>query len=394
MNKDFSVSEEWFNESWNYRKSILIETELTAPEADYQISIDVTYDAHMQTDFDDIRFTDNDGETLLDHWLEIKVDSTSAVFWVEVKDYMSGNDFETIYMYYGNEEASTTSNGTATFIFFDDFENNNLDRWDEDDANWATTGAQQKYGSYSVFGDADDSDRALNKVFSPALTGDFMIHVWQRTELDTGTEFPMFGNDEEDDEVYFVASRVNDFSTYDGDAWVTYDEETAIDDTWIRLELAVDNTYSVFRLWIDRVAAADTRPNLDGDENTISGIEEIGSITSTVEGADSWLDDYYVRNWVRFEPSIHSWGEEETQGPPPEWNDAGDTTVYFHVPFDYWAFDMILIFLGLGMIILSSLYAAYKIRNDPDMDTLIVVLLLFMFGCALFLGGIGFVGGG
>lgn len=80
--------------------------------------------------------------------------------------------------------------------------------------------------------------------------------------------------------------------------------------------------------------------------------------------------------------------------PIPQWNDAGETTVYFHVPFDYWVFDMILIFLGLGMIILSSLYGAYKIRNDPDMNTVIIVLLLLMFGFALFLGGIGFVGGG
>jgi len=81
-----------------------------------------------QSDFDDIRFTDNDGETLLDYWLELKVDSSYALFWVEVADSLS-TDPVTIYIYYGNTDASSLSNGVTTFVEFDDFDDESLAWW-------------------------------------------------------------------------------------------------------------------------------------------------------------------------------------------------------------------------------------------------------------------------
>ena len=38
----------------------------------------------MQPDFDDLRFTDNDGVTLLNYWIESKIDGVSATVWVKV----------------------------------------------------------------------------------------------------------------------------------------------------------------------------------------------------------------------------------------------------------------------------------------------------------------------
>lgn len=77
----------------------------------------------MQADYDDIRFTSSDGTTLIDHWLESKTNSSTADFWVEVPSIPASPDSTTIYMYYGNSGASTASNGTNTFVFFDDFIN-------------------------------------------------------------------------------------------------------------------------------------------------------------------------------------------------------------------------------------------------------------------------------
>lgn len=74
-----------------------------------------------RTDFGDVRFTDDDGSTLLDYWMEEKVDSNYAVFWVKVADDLSTVD-ATIYIYYGKSDETTTSNGTNTFLFFDDFD--------------------------------------------------------------------------------------------------------------------------------------------------------------------------------------------------------------------------------------------------------------------------------
>ena len=75
----------------------------------------------------DLRFTDNDGTTLLDFWVE-NVTGTApnriADIWVEVRDNLDTN--QDIYIYYGNPAAGNVSDGDATFDFFDDFEGTSL----------------------------------------------------------------------------------------------------------------------------------------------------------------------------------------------------------------------------------------------------------------------------
>jgi hypothetical protein len=51
--------------------------------------------------------------------MESEVNSNFAVFWVKIPDDLSTNS-ATIYIYYGNSAATTTSNGPATFLMFRD----------------------------------------------------------------------------------------------------------------------------------------------------------------------------------------------------------------------------------------------------------------------------------
>lgn len=76
--------------------------------------------SHCNTDFSDIRFTDDNGSTELHYWMESKIDSDQAVFWVEIADDLSSVN-QTIYVYYGKVDATTTSDITTTFIFGHDF---------------------------------------------------------------------------------------------------------------------------------------------------------------------------------------------------------------------------------------------------------------------------------
>ena len=92
--------------------------------ANYQMMVTVPYNAHMKTDFGDIRFMGTDGTTSYDYWMEKKTDGTSAVFWVNVPTAST----TTFRMYYGNSSLTTTSDGTKTFEFFDDF-SGNLNKW-------------------------------------------------------------------------------------------------------------------------------------------------------------------------------------------------------------------------------------------------------------------------
>ncbi|MFA6391654.1 MAG: DUF2341 domain-containing protein, partial [Patescibacteria group bacterium] len=117
---------------WQYRQPVTV-TNAGAVQTNYQVRLAITYDAQMQADFDDLRFT-NSGGTALDYWLQTKVDSTSAIVWVEV-DSLAGSGTTVINMYYGNAGVSSGSNGTNTFALFDDFEDGsiNVAKWTEVD---------------------------------------------------------------------------------------------------------------------------------------------------------------------------------------------------------------------------------------------------------------------
>ncbi len=115
----------WYNTSWSKRKAITITGSTGGAQTDYQIKTTVSYDSDMQPDFDDVRFTNSDGVTLLNYWLESKTDSSTADFWVKVPSIPASPNTTIIYMYYGNSSASSTSSGNNTFPLFDDFN----DRW-------------------------------------------------------------------------------------------------------------------------------------------------------------------------------------------------------------------------------------------------------------------------
>ena len=87
---------------------------------------------HSRTDFGDVRFTASDGTTLLDYWMESEVDGDHATFWVKVAGDLSTTD-QTIYVYYGKSDATTTSNIQTASLWNqgDDFNEDSLDttRW-------------------------------------------------------------------------------------------------------------------------------------------------------------------------------------------------------------------------------------------------------------------------
>ena len=111
----------WLSSDWAYRREITIDNTSNSNDlTDYQVKItldNTNFDfSHANSDGSDIRFTDDDGSTLLYHWIE-KWDSTNeeAIVWVKVSS-IPGSSAKTIYMYYGNPSASDASDVSNTFI--------------------------------------------------------------------------------------------------------------------------------------------------------------------------------------------------------------------------------------------------------------------------------------
>jgi hypothetical protein len=135
INGNFNASSSTFTYigGWRYRKSVTISNS-TSALTDYQVSVTLDTVAlisagKMQSDCDDIRFTDTDGVTNLNYWLESGCNTTSTKIWVKVPS-IPASSTKTIYVYYGNPSATSASNGSATFIFFDDFSTDPSTRYD------------------------------------------------------------------------------------------------------------------------------------------------------------------------------------------------------------------------------------------------------------------------
>ncbi|KKN32985.1 hypothetical protein LCGC14_0808280, partial [marine sediment metagenome] len=62
---------------WSRRVPVAVDNSGNATAlSNYQVRIEVNHVSGMKADFSDIRFTDEDGDTRLDYWLETKTDST------------------------------------------------------------------------------------------------------------------------------------------------------------------------------------------------------------------------------------------------------------------------------------------------------------------------------
>jgi len=105
----------------------------------FQISLNLTYLPGMSPTFQDIRFvyynTTTNQYQELPYWIQSKVDGKWAYVWIKVPFIPSnttnigyGNGITYIWLYYNNittlPNDPLANNGTATFEFFDDFENN------------------------------------------------------------------------------------------------------------------------------------------------------------------------------------------------------------------------------------------------------------------------------
>jgi hypothetical protein len=374
MTKEFSISAEWYDPLWDYRKSITIEQDSGIAGADFQVLVQVTYDSHMEADFADIRFVDDDHATLLDYWLESK-NATSATFWVEVKDYLSVNVSPmTIYMYYGNDAVSTTSNGENTFLFFDNFTTLDADKW-----SWSANVAVSS--GIVIIGDAggyankylksDDTFGDSVSLSALSRNGGQLKH-----NLGFATTVPNAG-----DQAASHCSVGNGY-LYEGNE----DSPTSVtipSETWFIETIR----------WVDGYAelAIDRNQGVNGDEITETDAD-YPSVAKYV-GANTWgsaddsleMDWLFVRKFVVSDPYVSAFGEEETT---KEWEGVNTAIIVFFVPVFTGALDATLIILGLIMIPASTLYLVKGGKDEMSSDKLFYVIIIFVMGWALFLGGI------
>ena len=308
-------------EGWLRRKSVTIQGSSAGAVTDYCIKIVVHYgsgtdsgehvylNGNCRVDFGDIRFTASDGVTLLTYWMEEKVDGDYAVFWVKIPSIPTSPNTVTIYIYYDNPDATDISNGTGTFQFYDDFEDQDISDWTLDRYSYQFVNDDPTLGSISVeiYHSAGKNiwqhlEHSLNNLPLPAeitswikgiegtYTGIYLID-----SSNAKTRHRYYGDDHSQYEIWhtFAYSRRDDEPTWN--EWHKYKCRIFSNDA----ELDVDDIKNYLTVH---------SYNLMADLAICQFVHNSGGLSTT---ARSRLALIYIRKYIDPEPSIIAWGSEE-----------------------------------------------------------------------------------
>jgi hypothetical protein len=260
---------------------------------DEVVPFNITYDSDMQADFDDIRFYAEDDTTQLNYWLEDKVNSDWAYFWVKVNGHQNG------YVYYSNSTVSSASDGKATFMLFDDFSGGqNTTLWDE-------SGTVRYYNGFVELDGADDA--WLNS------DEEFGVGVRTRAKITVANDTGGSGNwgfCDQDDAGSYVRIVTETGDDLKGNAYNDSDENTAGFGVFIGYEYTaeirwINGTHQLFTMENDTYAKT---------EKTLAEGPEINMEVGGLNWVEVMLIDWiFVHNDTDAFISV-SFGSEENQG--------------------------------------------------------------------------------
>jgi hypothetical protein len=192
----------WYDSSWYYRKKITIDhTDVPSDQANFPVLLSFTEpdlnDALVQTDGDDLLFTDSTGMNKLSHEVELFTKNTGVIVaWVKVPGLSSVSD-TVIYLYYGNSDVSNMQDPANVWT------NNYAGVWHLGEASGATrldstsnnndlsqTNGPIAMSSSGKIGNAADYVRASSQYLSITdaaqtgldITGPITLEAWAKVD--------------------------------------------------------------------------------------------------------------------------------------------------------------------------------------------------------------------
>ncbi len=313
--------EESFPEDWSYSKPFEVYNGSMDPLTDYAVRVTVHWEdgtdsgedvythENARTDFADIRFSAADGTTLLSCWMQERTAGDRAAFWVRVPSIPS---YGTVVLnaHYGNPDASSASSGTDTFSLFDDFSGPGPDTglWDGDiDAAgkwWVSGGEARCTATNAVLYTREEFTAAqcLSRVRLSSVTTAFIgiraggaepDPVQNRYEVELETEN---ANSVLHQRLRKVGGPI---VPLDSDSWSSYDYgffTAELGGVWDQISAHTES--------------ASESSHLGGsDPSCVQGSVCFGTGASVTDFSVDWVA---VRPFTLPEPTVGSWGSEET----------------------------------------------------------------------------------
>jgi hypothetical protein len=319
----------WYNTSWAYRKQHTINP-ATGAGTGYQVKIvvhygsgidsagDVYLSSHSRGDFADVTFTDNSGNTSLSYWQESETSNVSATYWIKINANLSSSS-NYLYIYYGNPGQTVSgSNGTNTFLFFDDF-SGDLSKWNIDPEN---TDAVSIYNGY--LRQNPDSSQSKNQYYDTRL----MAKNFTMTDAAINYKVYLAGPDREISQFGF---RTDSLSLNSGYAWRNQDQSAdggffefssgswsqlgategpVSANTWYQMEIhAIGSNLQTFA---NGILVESITDNTNASGGLVSHVHGVGLTSSDYV----LISNVYVRKLVPSEPTQGAWGTEQTTSAP------------------------------------------------------------------------------
>lgn len=345
--EESTATDSWWNASWGYRQEFTLTSVETVTNYQvkftvYKVSSDGSYgtvidcDNHCESDFDDIRFTtDGASPTTLDYWIEsIQTGQGGAVYayiWVEFDSIDA--DGERFFVYYGNSDASAVSSIDNTFIFGDDFDSDptTSGKWDQvtefDDATSSKTSEIVSGGNgneWHLFAESD-GDAEGYRLFEDITATRFYVQVkgrWANWDMvrGSGETVTCFMNDTQNE---YWGTRIRLYGDYKAyrNAWVDSSDSAS------NVADYSSGTYNGYLYRIENGASDSYGMGMSGTYSySTSGTHSdfgIGSTSSLWLCAwtdywtgytkiDIYYDYVYIRNYIATQPTVSTWGSEET----------------------------------------------------------------------------------
>jgi hypothetical protein len=300
-----------------YRVPITVTNNLASALSNYQVLLYLNLSSQVsagkiRSDLGDIRFKDSSGNDL-SYWIENNTASAARI-WVKVPS-IPASGSTTIYMYYRNSSATTTSNGTATFIFFDDFEAYTAGqalpttKWAYQTAGWKiyqdTIGKVVRYEGGSSVSEA----RAINNV---NVTGGFAVEGLVKSE--SGKDAGLM-----------ICATSDTSTTYGYDYYIGWGWNSG---THAVIYYFEGSSYTILASTSNAVPTTYTRTTVTHTSSGLMKLIRDGRVlvsathttyTGGFVGIVTWYDSYpssywdwiAVRNYVDPEPTVSIGSEEE-----------------------------------------------------------------------------------
>lgn len=167
--------------SWDYYREVYVRNDTSKELMDYQVEVIVDTDTltsqgKLKSQCEDLRFVDPYEDEVVPLYVNAdNCGNSNTSVWVKVP-ILRANATTTLVMFYGNEGASTASNGDDVFIFFDDFEDGDFSEWDTS-TGWTIDSTYANNGINGARSGTNWSELLSINLSDPLTSGILEAHV-------------------------------------------------------------------------------------------------------------------------------------------------------------------------------------------------------------------------